>query len=262
MRLCNNHDKKTLVILSIVIFTVFTISLTETIQLADGLAASGDRIIYELNPGESQVQTWYVINDENRDIELEFYASGIGSELFVFEEVVTMKANSNNRYDIIVLVPEDHQDNVEYRPDLFVLTRGEKLEDGGAGIVMNIQVKTKSIIKIGDNPIYTSPTIMEKEVEKEIIKEAIKEKPKGEEPTETLEEKLARIQAANEAKKETVQQLENPRIDDKWEEEAVVDYEPEPMGDTQDKVFAVELEKEQECNFIDMILSWFGMGKC
>lgn len=240
------------------VLIVFSISFVGY-QTAEGLAAGGDKMIYQLNPGESQMLTWLVINDEDKKLDVEFYAEGPGSELFVFEEYVTMQPNSKERFEIFVVVPEEHETDIEFRPSLFVLTRGEKIE-AGAGIVMNMQMVVIPFIKIGDNPIYTYP-VVEKviEEEKEIPKSSVPEAktPEQKEVVESLEDKLARIQAANQAKAP-----EEVKIDDTWEEEfeeeAVPDYEPEPFGSpTQPAV-----EEKIECDFFAIFLSWFGIGKC
>jgi hypothetical protein len=83
----------------LIIFAVFTVSLTETIQISDGfLSQSTAGWKYQLSPGESDVFTWTLTNTEDKSIIIEFRAEGQGSELLVFEELVTMvrirKSNS------------------------------------------------------------------------------------------------------------------------------------------------------------------------
>ena len=223
-------------IFSLVIATVFTVSLTENLQSVDGIAASGDTLRYEVDVGETQMLTWLVLNDEEKALDIEFYATGEGSELLVFEEFVTMDPKSNQRFEIFVSVPDDHPDNVEYHLTLFALTRGEKIEGAGAGIVMNLQMQTSVVIKIGDNPIFThmveDPVIEEEIVKEEIMKEEEVEKPVDEEitPTETMAEKLARIQAANDDNK-----IEEQPITDKLTETQPsipdIGYEEEPVAE-------------------------------
>lgn len=249
--------------LVLVIFTIFTVSLSDNLQVADGLAAGGDKMIYELYPGESQMLTWFVMNDEDKDIDLEFYATGEGSELFVFEEYLTLPGKTNKKFEIFVVVPEDHPNNIEYHPELFVLTRGEKIE-AGAGIVMNMQMKVIPFIKIGDNPIYTAPPTVYEVIDDDAdVKDPVPETKTVEEKeqVESLAEKLARINTANQANapKELI-------VDDTWEEEAVPElqvddnYLPEPIA--QVKQVPLPIEEKIECDFIAMILSWFGFGKC
>ncbi|MGY5148772.1 MAG: CFI-box-CTERM domain-containing protein [Candidatus Nitrosopumilus sp. bin_68KS] len=233
----------------IIIFTVFTVTLTETIQIVEGLAAGGDKMIYKLQRGESQLLTWTLINDEDKKLDVEFYATGPGSELFVFEEYITMEPKSSEKFEILVVVPKDHEDNVEYHPKLFALTRGEKLENVGAGIVMNLQMQTNPIIKIGDNPIYTSPITEDskKIPEARIVKEKTVEEKKEkveEEKIETIEEKLARIQAANAANNIPEMQVYDT-VEETFEKESVIDYDPEPIPDPEPIVEQVTKEENE-----------------
>lgn len=250
--------------MGVIIAVVFTVTITETIQISEGLAASGDKMIYQLNPGESKMLTWLVINDEDKPLAVEFYATGPGSELLIFEEYLTMDPKTRERYEIFVSVPEEHETDVEYRPSLYVLTRGEKLEGAGAGIVMNMQMRTNPIIKIGDNPIFT-PSVVVKEIEEEetptpVIPEVktVKEK----EIVETLKEKLERIKAANEITKtpETLP-ITSPVVEKIVTSTTQYEEEPESISAPIVKS-STTIETIKECNFIEVILSWFGMGKC
>jgi len=186
-------------ILSIVIFTVFTVSLTENLQIADGLTATLSQLNYELNGGDTQMITWTVNNSEDIPINVKFYAEGEGSELLVFEEFASIEPRKQKVLEVFVVVPET-VDDVEYRPTLYVIQKGT-IEPGKSGLIINIRLQAPVTIKIGDNPIYTPPAIVESEkVVEEIIDEIIKEEPKIEEEVgETIEEKLAKIRAANEA---------------------------------------------------------------
>jgi len=248
----------------LIVFAIFTVSLTENLQIADGLAAGGDKMIYQLNPGESQLLTWLVMNDEDKELDVEFYATGPGSELLIFEEYLTLEPNSRNDFEIFVSIPKDHKTDVEFRPSLFVLHRGEGIE-AGAGIQMNIQMQVNPTIKIGDNPIYTYPVtekVIEDEAPKAIVPEVktIEEK----EEVESLEDKMARIQEANQAKGQVTPTPFNVPVDDEWEEsfeeEAVKEYVPEPTESLRPAPH--QEEEKNECGFIDWLLSLFGMAKC
>jgi hypothetical protein len=245
----------------LIVFAIFTISLTENLQIADGfLSESTAGWKYELSPGESQVFTWTLTNTEEKSINLEFRAEGQGSELFVFEELVTMQPNEHTAFEFIVTVPEDHPDNIEYHPQLFALEVAERSSDTGAAILINYEMLARPIIKIGDNPVFTPepiPVIIEEEA-------IVKERPSEEDfsvtiPTETLEEKMARIQAANQPKEVIVDDV----WEEEFEEEAVKEYVPEPMSDPEPVTApVVAIVTVEECGWWDMILSLFGMAKC
>ena len=70
----------------LIVFTVFTVSLTENLQLADGLNAIAHRVNFELEVGESDMQTWNVINNSDEKTWIEFYADGPGSEFLTFKK--------------------------------------------------------------------------------------------------------------------------------------------------------------------------------
>jgi hypothetical protein len=187
--------KSEFLILSLVIATIFTITLTETIQVSDGLLGSATKLIFELDVGEKQMLIWTLVNNEPDPIILELYATGPGSELLVFEQYVKVESYKTIEIQVIAIIPDGHLDNVEYHPELFALKRSAS--DGKqSGIAVNLQMKTLPFIKIGDNPVYTPPTI--KEIEKSDEEKNIKVNTP---PVETLDEMLARIQAANEANK-------------------------------------------------------------
>lgn len=245
---------RTTKILSLVLFMVFTISLTESIeisdsvrisdstqhnwfvelrdfigftdfiQFADGLTASGKQMTYELNVGETQMLTWKVINDEEVPINLEFFATGEGSEFFIFEKFITMDPKQVKEFEILVKIPNDHKDNIEYHIKLFALKKGI-VESSGAQLVINVQMETHPVIKIGDNPIFTSPIVdqsIEKPVE-EPIKETTNNKP-IEEEIETIEEKLARIKAANQ---ENIKEEPTTPVKEITKSTPIIDKEPE-----------------------------------
>ena len=247
--------------LVLIVFAVFTVSLTETIQISDGFSASAVKMIYELDVGEKQVIVWPISNTFEEPINLEFYATGPGSELLVFEKFVTIDPHVRTEFEIFVIVPQDHSDNVEYHPELFALKRSEGLAEGESGMIVNSQVRVNPIIKIGDNPIYTAPKVVEKtEIPKQVTVPIQEEIPK----VETLDEKLARIQASNQAN------IPQVKVDDTWEEtfeeefeeEAVKDYVPEPIAVTPQPTMESVEPQSVSCDFIEWLLSLFGMSKC
>lgn len=253
---------KTLVLVLIITFSVTLTNL----PVADGyFSASGKLIQFELHPGETQMLTWGITNNFNHTINIEVYAEGDGSELFVFEELHVIPAHTSIYPEIFVIVPEDHPTDIEYHPSLFALHRGEAPRDEGgelsSGAIVHLQAKNLSVIKIGDNPIFTPPVV---KAENELpTPPVVKEAEQIEEvPEETMEEKIARIQAGNEANAPAEVQ-----VDDTWEEsfeeEAVPDYEPEPYVDEPTITDSAIVETPKiECNFIEVFLSWFGIVKC
>lgn len=247
-----------MLLLSFVITTVFTVSLTENLQLADGLLASSTKLIYEMDIGETKMITWAITNNEEDAMTLEFYATGPGSELLVFEEYMDLDSHTRKEVEIFVIIPDDHPNNIEFHPELFALKRASSLEEGESGFFVNLQMRTIPVIKIGDNPVYTPPTpIQVEEVKEKITKEQTQDPLVVE---ETLEEKLARIQAANE-KTEKPKQLDEDDVYSQPQDDE--DYIPEPIPDPEPTVKITDIDPNlKECNFIDVFLSWFGLSKC
>lgn len=242
--------------LVLVVFTVFTVSLTETIQISDGLSMSATRLIYELEPGETQMIVWQVQNNHDVPYPIEFYAEGKGSEYLIFEKYIDADAHEIVENEIYVQIPENHPTDVEYRVKLYALQIGEKPEGGAAsGAVVNVQVLTNPVIKIGANPIYydenLEPPTISKEMEEIPVdidpQPTTPEEVEVEEAEETLEEKLARIQSAN-------QQFEETQIDDSFEEDPFVEDES-IMFDLADRDtdtdYIPEPEIDNEMNAVD-----------
>lgn len=239
------------------VLIVFSISL---VPIADGfLSESTAGWKHEMSPGDSQIGVWTLMNPTEEPINIEFQAEGQGSEFFVFEKLVTLEPESQTTFEFILTIPDDHKDNIEYRPQLFALQLQEAPEGGAAVVVFSYRMVANPIILIGDNPVFTpeiEPEVIEEEpvVESENQSfEAIEEK-----PMESIEEKLARIQEANKEVKV------DDDFEESFEEEAVVDYEPEPEYTMEPETIATQTTTEEkiECNFFEMILSWFGFGKC
>lgn len=257
--------------LLLIIATIFTVSLSETLELADAISVSADKIKFDIELGETQLLFWHVRNTDPYPIDLEFYATGPGAELLVFEQFGHLEIKERISYEILASIPIDHKDNVEYRPVLHVLQRSQdpnsisNSEEGArftAVATVNVVMKTVPIIRIGDNPIYTPPVIIPEEKEEEPkFNPALEKAPTAEEKeqVESIQQKLDRIQAANQAKapKEVIV---DDVFEEAFEEEAVVDYEPEPIAEDY-KITRTETTKV-ECGFLDWFLSLFGFGKC
>jgi hypothetical protein len=195
--------------------------------------------------------TWAISNNESDPIRVEFYATGEGSELFVFEKIIELQPAERKIVEIFVSVPKDHKDNVEYHPNLFALKRGF-LEEGATGMIVNSQLKTLPIIKIGENPVFSSPKIIESKVPKPIkVEPTIVE-----EIEETLEEKMERIKAVN--AENIIEEKETESIPTPVNNQ-ITDYIPEPDSEPIEKTTNVD---KVECNFIEWILSLFGLSKC
>ncbi len=240
--------------LLLIIGSVFTITLSENLQLADGFTSFSANLEYRIQPGETQMLTWGIINDDqNEPLQLEMYATGQGADLFVFEENITIEPGAIKQIEIFVIVPDDYPTDLELHPKVFAkkITIHEK-ETSGAKININIQHVTKPIIFIGDNPTYYAPEIIE-EVIPDITTNEDKPtptKPKVEAiPGETMAEKLARINLANELLETT--QVSAP--DKPFEVEPGAEYLAEPTID------AEPVSDLPKCGFWEMILSWFGI---
>lgn len=223
-------------ILVFVIVTIFTVSLTENLQSADGMTQTAKRLVYNINLGEIQSQIWTLTNDEASPVILEIYATGPGAELLDYKQIIHLEPATFIDLEVFATIPVDHPDNIEYHPDLFALKRGVASE-GATGMVVNVQMKTTPYIIIGENPIYTPPPV----ISKQTIPEPTTPKIEVVEPVkETMQERLDKIQAANEANKKEIPE----------ETEPVIDNEPESTV------------LSMECGWFDIILSWFGIGKC
>ncbi len=208
---------------------ISTVTITENLQAVDGFSAEAKKIIYKMQVGETMSITWGLVNELLEPIDVELYAEGIGSELMVMERYVTIPPQTRVEYEIFVIVPPDHEDNVEFHPTLYALKRGF-LEEGKTGAVVNMRMKNLPVIEIGDNPIYT-PTEAEINANAPAPKFSLPEKKTDVEKSkvETLEEKLAKIQAANEAKQITpkVSVTKTPEVkDDVFIPELIMDEEP------------------------------------
>ena len=251
-------------VLVLIIVSVFTVSLTETLQLADAIMVGADKIIFDIELGETQLLYWHVWNNDPYPIDLEFYATGPGADLLVFEQYGHLEVKESLSFEILASIPIDHKDNVEYRPVLHVLQRSQDPNSASddeklaATATVNVVMKTIPIIRIGENPIWTAPEIIpEDKVVKPEYNPALEKAPTAEEKeqVESIQQKLDRIQAANQAKapKEVI-------VDDVFEEafeEEVVselkvddNYIPEPIAD------------KVECGFFDWLLSLIGLAKC
>lgn len=261
--------------LVLIVFTVFTVSLTENLQLADALSVSADKLKFDIERGDTQLLFWSVRNTDPYPIEIEFYATGPGADLLVFEQFSNLEPAERKSYEILVSVPIDYENNVEYRPVLHALQRSQDPTSTGnedatkqtATAKVNVVMKTIPIIRIGENPIYTPPEVIPKEKDVEPEYNPSLEKaptPEEKEQVESIQQKLDRIQAANDRKTVTPTPFNVP-VDDEWreefEEEAVKDYVPEPTAAPEEIIIIDDLDN-MGCGFIDWLLSLFGMAKC
>ena len=231
----SNLHQSSIIFVIIVMFTVFIVSLSDHMLIAEGLSALATKINFEMNVGETQVQIWNVINNIDEKGWVEFYATGPGSEFLTFNKVVEFEPRQNKDVEIIASIPKDHPDNIEYKPEFFALKRGDPLAEGITGAQVNIQLKKVISIKIGDNPIYTPPVEEIPTVIPDPV--VIQAQEEYREAEETLEEKLARIEAENKALLK--EQFVEAGVDNLWEtpvdeslKEPVnqeIGYEPEPI---------------------------------
>lgn len=210
-------------ILGLLMAVVFTVSLSETIESVDALSASASKIQTHVELGDNAIVSWKLINNSDEKIWIEIWSQGPGSEFLFFDELVELNPRNVQELEIIIAIPDDYTDNVELRPKVFALQRGEPLAEGITGATVNIQLKKTITIFIGDNPIYTAPIIEEKIVKPaEVIipeKEAAKAK--------TLEEKLADIAARNAALQKAPSEVPvDDTIDEPTETQPVMDTEP------------------------------------
>ncbi len=251
MMISPNLSTKTYALV-LVIISVIVISGVQTV---DGFTSISVNLEYKIQPGETQMLTWGIINDDDIPLNLEMYATGQGAELFVFEENVIIEPGAVRDIEIFVVVPEDYPTDLELRPQVYAKKISPvEVHTEGATINMIIQHVTNPKILIGDNPVYYAPEIIE-EIIPDIATNDDTPKPPTPEvesiPGETMQEKLDRIKAAN-----LVDQLDTPQVtatdkpevkDSSYLEEPVMDKEP---------VTQVDLPT---CGIWEMILSWFGI---
>lgn len=264
MILSNNRN---LLLLSFLVVTIFTVSVTESLQSADGFSSKSTAgWVYELNPGESQVLTWTLVNTEEVPINIEFYSENKGSELIIFEKEIKLEPKEKKSIEFIVVIPDTHPNNVEYRVDLYALEKGESPKGSAAAILINYKMVAHPIIKVGDNPVFTPEPILIVEEDPEPIVTEIPSIEDFSTPVieETIDEIIKRIQESNE-KTEIPQ---TSPIDSSVVEKIVTStpetyYLPEPIVENKTIVksepIAVPVE---ECNFIEVVFSWFGFNKC
>jgi len=246
-----------IIILSFIIAIIFTVSLTENLQLADGVLQSATRLVYDIEIGETKSQFWTLVNNEDSPILLEIFATGPGSELLEFQNTAYLDPTKKIKLEIFAVIPPDHPDNIEYHPNLYALKKGIA-EDGSTGVVVNVRMKTIPFIKIGENPIYTPPPEIKPAT---ILKEDTK--PKVVEPIEdTLEERLAKIKALNESNKKEEPIIMEAHTDDEF----IPEPEPEcGLGTIVVDGICIVVDSEPivpVCNWFEIFLSWFGIGKC
>ncbi len=240
--------------LLLIIGSVFTITLTENLQLADGFRShSTAGWVYELKPGESQVGNWTLVNIEEVPIHIEFTAKNKGSEFFTFEKNVVLEPKETRTFDFIVTIPDDHPDNVEYHVVIDALEKAQSADGAAAAVIVNYKMFASPKILIGDNPVFTpEPKPVKVEEEAEVVKVEISEEDFSAAPQpETLQEKLERIKAANIATQEM--EVEPETLLEEIETDVEPGYIAEPEADPEP---VADLPK---CGFWEMILSWFGI---
>ncbi len=237
------------------VLVIISVIVVSGVQTVDGFSASGARIIFDVQLGETAVHEWALQNVLDEAIGIEVYVAGAGSELLTFEKLHILEPGEIVIPEIFVTIPKDHADNIAYMVELYALKRGADLEPGTSGIVINSQLKSFIEINIGDNPIYTPPALpINAEVPPEPIIKTAPKVEEGEEPApiieETLQEKLKRINDANKLLETTPQvtATDKPEVTDEG-------YTPEPIMD-KEPVTQVALPT---CGIWEMILSWFGI---
>lgn len=239
------------IILGTVIVIIFIVSLTENLQFADAISVSADKLIYDIEVGDTLLLYWSVRNTDPYSIDIEFYATGPGSELLVFEQFGHLDVKERKSFEILASIPADHEDNVEYRPVLHVLQRSqdpdsEESVDGASVAKVNVVMKTVPIIRIGENPVYTPPVIENLEnPESDPALEKAKS-PEVIEKAETIEEKLARIQAFNQANTQKDTSL-TPTIENQVIQDVDSGYESEPKMDPEPVIDTI-VDKNETVN--------------
>ena len=101
--------------LILIIGIISTVTLFEDLQTADGLSGVALPVEFNLQLGENAVQTWELINTGNEKIWVEFYSSGEGNDLLIFEKVISLEPHSSKIHEFIVSIPEDHPNNITYK---------------------------------------------------------------------------------------------------------------------------------------------------
>jgi len=163
-----NTGKITILIVSILVFSM--------VNPAEALQQTSAKLQYTLEVGETQTLQWGILSDEDETVIIELRAQGKGSELFSFPSTIEAPPHKMVLVDFIVTVPEDYQNDIELRPQLFALQKGFA-EEGVSGTVINIEMMTISSIKIGDAPEFVAPVVAKPaKVDPDPIKEDTKPK--------------------------------------------------------------------------------------
>jgi len=157
-----NTGKVTILIVSILIFSM--------INQAEALQQTSDKLYYVLEVGKTQTLQWGILSDEDKTVIIELRAQGTGSELFSFPSTIEVPPHQMIKVDFTVTIPEDYQNDIELRPQLFALQKGFA-EEGISGTVINLEMMTIPSIKIGDAPEFVAPVVAKPaKVDPEIIK--------------------------------------------------------------------------------------------
>jgi len=137
---------------AIVFLSIFlTLSFAEFSE--GNLGQVTGRLIFNLEPGDSQTVQWGMINDGDDTLIVQLDIKKDGSELVSFPSTVEIAPNSVEYVDVTVTVPPDHPNDVYYSPSLTATDRAD--EDGVVRISLAIRQALQ--INIG-NPIIPEVT--------------------------------------------------------------------------------------------------------
>ena len=164
---------------AIVFLSIFlTLSFAEFSE--GNLGQVAGRLIFNLEPGESQTVQWGMINDGDDTLTVQLDIKKDGSELVSFPSTVEIAPNSVEYVDVTVTVPPDHPNDVYYSPPL---TATQRAEEEGV-IRISFAIRQALQINIGNPIIPEVEAITQPEPEKVTTPEPEQEETLQEEPKE------------------------------------------------------------------------------
>jgi len=141
------------------------------VNQASALQQTATKLNYVVGLGETQTLQWGIISDEDITTTLEIRAQGKGSELLSFPSTIEAPPHKMVRIDFVVTIPDDYENDIELRPQLFALQK-PIVEEGISAAIINIEMRTEISIKIGNAPEWVEPIVAKPaKVEPEIVKE-------------------------------------------------------------------------------------------
>ncbi len=132
-----------------IIVFLSTVLIFSFAQNSEQLGQLSGKLVYNLEPGESETLQWGIKNTKDQPITVTLFTIGDeGSELLSFPEFVDLPPNKVVYVDVTVTIPQDHPADVYYSPRI----HATEYADQTGTVRINVIVQTKPEIIIG-NPV-------------------------------------------------------------------------------------------------------------